>query len=76
MWADFESIDGFAGLKVLRPGDEAVGAVEERFIQAVVGPHGPRIWAEARDFARRTLTRGWWVKVKMEPKIKILQRVE
>lgn len=76
MWTDFESTDGFAGLKVLRPGDRAVGVIEERFLRAVVGPHGPRVWTEARDFLRRTLTRGWWVEVRMEPKIKILQRAE
>lgn len=75
IWADFEVVNGFAGLKVLRPGDEAAGVVEERLLRAVVGLQGPRLWAVARDFARRTVTRGWWAEVRMEPMIKILRRI-
>lgn len=75
IWAEFDSVEGFAGLKILRPGDEAVGLVEERLLRAVAGSRGLEIWNGARDFARRVLTRGWWVEVRMEPKIKILRRV-
>lgn len=75
LWVPFKDVEGFAGLRVLRSGDEAEGEVEGRILGAVVGSRGPRLWASVRDFARRVVTRGWWVEVRMEPKIYIFTRI-
>lgn len=74
IWDEDGVVDGFAGLKVLAPGEEAAGLAEERLLRAMFGSDGPRLWGMARDLARRSLTRGWWVEVRMEPRIKILRR--
>lgn len=74
-WEEVEAVEGFAGMRVIRPGEKAVGAVEERVLQRLVGERGVHLWEAARGFARRMVTRGWWVEVRMEPKIQILRRV-
>jgi alpha-1,6-mannosyltransferase len=74
-WEEVQVIHGFAGLKVLRPGDEATGQLEERVFGLVLGPEGARYWTMVRDYARKHVTRGWWAELRMEPKIKILRRI-
>ncbi|KAE8351917.1 Alg9-like mannosyltransferase family-domain-containing protein [Aspergillus coremiiformis] len=74
-WEDVDVINGFAGLKIIRPDDEAVGAVEEQVLRRFIGDESARLWREGRDFVRRAITRGWWVELRMEPKIKILGRI-
>ncbi|EAW10714.1 dolichyl-P-Man:Man(7)GlcNAc(2)-PP-dolichol alpha-1,6-mannosyltransferase [Aspergillus clavatus NRRL 1] len=74
-WAETEVVNGFAGVKVLRPGDVATGQLEERVLGVALGPDGARSWREFRDYARKYLTRGWWAELRMEPKIRIMQRV-
>lgn len=74
-WEDVDVVEGFAGLRIVRPGEEAVGPVEERVLTKFVGEDGARLWRTGREFARRAVTRGWWVEVRMDPKIKILGRV-
>lgn len=79
-WEDVQAIDGFAGVRVVRPGEEARGSVEEGVLRSITGNSNSsqwvvRVWEEGRAFARRVLTRGWWVELRMEPKIKIMRRV-
>ncbi|OOF95643.1 glycosyltransferase family 22 protein [Aspergillus carbonarius ITEM 5010] len=74
-WEAVETIDGFAGLRIVRPGNEAVGAVEERVVGKVFGAGGVRLWEMGRKFARDVVTRGWWAELRMKPKIRILRRV-
>ncbi|PYI18369.1 putative alpha-1,6-mannosyltransferase subunit [Aspergillus japonicus CBS 114.51] len=73
-WRPIDSVSGFAGLRVLRPGDEALGTVEGDLLVYVVGDRGVEIWSRLRELARRTVTRGWWVEVRMESKVLILGR--
>ncbi|KAE8161492.1 Alg9-like mannosyltransferase family-domain-containing protein [Aspergillus tamarii] len=73
-WEDVDVIDGFAGLRIVRPGEEAMGVVEERVLKKFVGEDGARVWRAGRELARRAVTRGWWVELRMNPKIKILGR--
>ncbi|RAL01083.1 dolichyl-P-Man:Man(7)GlcNAc(2)-PP-dolichol alpha-1,6-mannosyltransferase [Aspergillus ibericus CBS 121593] len=75
-WEVVDTVDGFAGLRIIRPGDEAVGKVEERVVGMVFGNEGARGWELGRELARRVVTRGWWVEVRMEPKIRVLRRVK
>lgn len=68
-WSVISVVDGFAGLRLTRPGDE--GTVKG-------GRDGDEdgdgaAFVQARDILRRYVTRGWWVDVNMEPKIKILK---
>lgn len=74
-WEDVDIIQGFAGIRVLRPGDQAKGVLEERVIRAVFGATGVRTWETTRGFMRRVVARGWWVEGRMEPKIKIMRHV-
>ncbi|KAB8079163.1 Alg9-like mannosyltransferase family-domain-containing protein [Aspergillus leporis] len=73
-WDDVDVIDGFVGLRVIRPGEAAVGEVEEKAVRRVLGDRGVWVWGFGRDFMRRLVTRGWWVEVRMEGRIKILGR--
>lgn len=74
-WEEVDVVHGFAGLRILRPGDDATGQLEERVFSTVLGPQGARYWTMARDYARKHVTRGWWAELRMEPKIKILRRI-
>lgn len=58
-WEVLETVDGFAGVSVLRPGEEG---------DNVLGG----TWVEA--WVRRYITKGWWVGMKMEPRIRILRK--
>ncbi|PWY76799.1 alpha-1,6-mannosyltransferase subunit [Aspergillus eucalypticola CBS 122712] len=73
-WEVVDTVDGFAGLRIVRPGDEAVGAVEEKVVVYVLGDEGVKLFEKARGFVRNVITKGWWVEVRMEPKIRILRR--
>ncbi|RAL17161.1 dolichyl-P-Man:Man(7)GlcNAc(2)-PP-dolichol alpha-1,6-mannosyltransferase [Aspergillus homomorphus CBS 101889] len=75
-WHPIDAVSGFAGLRVLRPGDEAVGTVEESLIAYIAGEKGAGIWTKGRELARRVATRGWWAEVRMESKILVLGRDE
>jgi alpha-1,6-mannosyltransferase len=33
------------------------------------------LFAEVRDSVRKLVLRGWWVELKMRPKIKVLKRI-
>ena len=79
-WEDVQVIDGFAGVRIVRPGEEARGSVEEGVLRSLTGDSNISqwvvwVWEEGRGFARRVFTRGWWVELRMEPKIKIMRRV-
>ncbi|OJZ92258.1 glycosyltransferase family 22 protein [Aspergillus luchuensis CBS 106.47] len=73
-WEVVDTVDGFAGLRIVRPGDEAVGAVEEKVVAYVLGDEGVRLFEKARSFVRDVITKGWWAEVRMEPKIRILRK--
>lgn len=78
-WEDADVVRGFAGVTVLRPNhtddEKEHGQVEEKIVETVFGSGGLRAWKVGGGFIRRALTRGWWVDVRMEPKIKIMRRV-
>ncbi|KAL1998620.1 hypothetical protein VTN02DRAFT_5879 [Thermoascus thermophilus] len=80
-WEVIDTVHGFAGVRVLRPGEISAsgsgsGAGQSgRFEEAVLGQRAVELWRSAVELARRYVTRGWWVEVRMEPKIKILKRV-
>lgn len=63
-WEVVDFVEGLAGVRVVRPGD---GENNEN-----VGDVG--ILRQIERFGRKWITKGWWVRVKMEPKVKILKK--
>lgn len=88
-WQIMETVAGFAGVSIVRPGDDLnaatveLGSSNESWQTTMFA--GGRV--EALDLLmgkvwnggfenpmRRYVTRGWWAKVKMEPRIRILKK--
>lgn len=74
-WRTAETVDGFAGISVLRPGVAADGTAEGRLLGLLGGERLAGLYGCLRDVVRRVVLRGWWVELKMRPKIKVLERV-
>jgi alpha-1,6-mannosyltransferase len=67
---------GFAGVRILRPGDEGDGGTAEAaYVRRLLGDMGVRMWVNGRNIARRYVTRGWWAELKLVPKLKIMKRI-
>ncbi|SLM40083.1 GPI mannosyltransferase [Lasallia pustulata] len=81
-WEVLDVVDGFAGIKFLRPGEEEWVDRESTFLGRSVAKmewedvsgEMARVWRRLEGLARRYVTRGWWVGARMEPKIRILKR--
>lgn len=94
-WTVLDYVEGFGGVKILRPGQDSdldVGEaedlanaapmhgpsrdVEERFLAFFLGDQGASwVWGDMiKGFVREKVLRGWFVKVRMVPKIWILGR--
>lgn len=74
-WRVVDVVDGFAGVRVLRPGQAPEGHVEDDIVRYVLGDGGVKFWNQVRGMLRKYVTRGWWVEVRMEPKITIMKHV-
>ncbi|KAJ5138422.1 CAZyme family GT22 [Penicillium bovifimosum] len=74
VWERVVVVDAFAGVEVLKPGVSALGSAERRVIGAVFGETGVEMFEGLREYLRRVL-RGWWVEVRMRPRVKVLRRV-
>ncbi|KAL4989151.1 Alg9-like mannosyltransferase family-domain-containing protein [Aspergillus falconensis] len=79
-WKTVDSIAGFAGLRVVRPGEEASGVVEEGILRWLIrGKVDERgildFWKKLREGVRKGVMRGWWLEVRMEERIRVLERV-
>lgn len=90
-WDIIATVDGLAGVSLLRPGDEDPSRFEMEISkppriftrpnswgQPPWAPVSSRIWKNWKDFGtfmRRWVTRGWWVDIKMQPMIRILKRI-
>ncbi|KAJ4329832.1 alpha-1,6- mannosyltransferase [Ascochyta clinopodiicola] len=79
-WAVVHAVYGFGGVRVLKPGEtsgvraeEVVGdlesaGVEEDWTGMVAG-----VWRRLEGVLRQRVLRGYWVEVRMEPRIRILR---
>ncbi|KAJ9482410.1 hypothetical protein VN97_g11024 [Penicillium thymicola] len=74
-WERMLVVDSFAGISVLRPGIPASGTAERRVIGVVAGDRAVHLFESLREYARKTVLRGWWVEVKMRPRAQVLKRV-
>lgn len=68
-WEILDTVYGYSGIRVVRP-----GTVLERECQDVGSEGLCRTWKMVEGALREKIMRGWWVDVKMEPKIRVLQR--
>ena len=88
-WHGIDTVHGYAGVAIVRPDEDAehvaedVRAVRDLWTESqwrrdCVGTARKWIGAigvgRAESLLRNLVTRGWWVRMKMEPRIKILKR--
>lgn len=74
-WRVAETVHGFAGVSILRPGVPADGAAERRALRLVGGERLLGLYETVTDVVRRVVSRGWWVELRMSPRIKVLERM-
>ncbi|TEA21242.1 Dol-P-Man:Man(7)GlcNAc(2)-PP-Dol alpha-1,6-mannosyltransferase [Colletotrichum sidae] len=72
-WETVGVVQGYAGIQVLKPGAGVAGTEEEEEGETILGRG--RIVNKVRDLVRR-VTGGWWVGPRMEPRIRIMKRIE
>jgi alpha-1,6-mannosyltransferase len=79
-WAVVHVVYGFGGVKLLRPGEESGSLVEPLSPGSsgvVVGEEWTEkvaaMWRMMEGLLRNSLLRGYWVEIRMEPKILILK---
>ncbi|KAL2041344.1 hypothetical protein N7G274_005726 [Stereocaulon virgatum] len=89
-WEILDTIGAYAGWKLLRPGDEVKEVADWRKIKKTCqkaihdirehnGPDG--LWrcaslsyAKLEALVRVRITQGWWVKIEMEPRLRVLRK--
>lgn len=75
-WELIEDVLGFGGVRIVQPRDNGDGGqVERKFVQRVLGDAGVRALERARELARTYVTRGWWVEMRMVPKVKVMKHI-
>jgi alpha-1,6-mannosyltransferase len=79
-WAVVHVVYGYGGVKILKPGEESGSlveplsaesngvVVEEEWTSKVAA-----IWRRLEGMFRNSVLRGYWVEIRMEPKIRILR---
>lgn len=88
-WEVVETVEGFAGVGILKPGEEVKAKtvelwslgetwrkrkVVEKGVETLEQLMG-HLWnGRFENLMRKYVTRGWWAKVKMEPRIRILKK--
>ena len=81
-WEILHTVYGFAGVKILRPGEEVLyyppgGANQEEVgsndLESNLGAKKSS-WMSLEAWIRRHVTRGWWVGIQMEPKIRVMKK--
>jgi len=88
-WEIMETVEGFSGVGILRPGEDIraetveLGSFNQTWRKRRFEGTGVEaferlmrhLWNGGfEDLMRRHVTRGWWAKVKMEPRIRILKK--
>lgn len=73
-WEAVEVVDGFAGISILKPGMQADGTAERWVFRLLGGEKAAGLYERARGVVRGAILRGWWIELKMKPKIKVLRR--
>ncbi|OMP87618.1 putative Dol-P-Man:Man(7)GlcNAc(2)-PP-Dol alpha-1,6-mannosyltransferase [Diplodia seriata] len=87
-WEVVDVVYAYGGIRIVRPGEklgEVLGGVEEglaprseslrRLVLGVDERKTGWVWGALEDLVREKVMRGWWVGVRLEPKIRILKRL-
>lgn len=86
-WAVVHVVYGYGGVRVVKPGEESGGGiqgadVDEEVAEGFGGGEGrdwtdrvARAWKGLEGLVRERVLRGWWVEVRMEPRIRILRNL-
>ncbi|KAJ4989259.1 Alg9-like mannosyltransferase [Stagonosporopsis vannaccii] len=76
-WEVVSVVYGFGGVRVLKPGERNGGSVEEGVVGvAVDGDWTAKVagtWKALEGVLRQNVLRGYWVEVRMDPRINILR---
>lgn len=77
-WKILDTIKGLAGVAIIRPDEEEEGTNMNDMSEVIIKPLRLPWWKNLDIFMRRHITRGWWVGIKAEPKIRIMknQRIQ
>ena len=81
-WEIVGVVKGFAGVRILRPGEETVEHAKNgrplqltwKMTMADMYHALLHLWDMFELFMRQHVTKGWWLGVRMEPKIRILRK--
>ncbi|KAJ5779674.1 CAZyme family GT22 [Penicillium paradoxum] len=73
-WEKVHVVDAFAGISVLKPGAPAKAIAEKRLIGAIAGARAVDLFEDVREHVRSSWLRGWWIEVKMKPRVQVLKR--
>jgi alpha-1,6-mannosyltransferase len=78
-WGVVHVVYGFGGIRMLKPGEKSGSPTEPLDVlleEAGMADHwtteAAHLWKTLERTIRDPLLRGWWVEIKMEPKIRIL----
>jgi alpha-1,6-mannosyltransferase len=73
-WDIVGVIHGFGGVNVRRPGDNSSGETGKTPVIGVngIGEKISRMWTTLEGLVRASFLRGWWMEIRMVPKIYIL----
>jgi alpha-1,6-mannosyltransferase len=85
-WGILETVDGFAGVRVVNPGEQILSGVQTRSCDVTgqkrlllradcIAPNFFQWYEGAVELVRKYITRGYWIGVKMEPKIRIMKKL-
>lgn len=75
-WEIVETVYGYAGMRVLRPGEDEGDEMARglRDVGTIAREGDVQAFWELVERYGRAVTRGWWVGERMEPRIRILKR--
>lgn len=88
-WQVLSTVEGYAGVAIMRPEDggeqvvEGVRAMQELWMGSLWREDGlgtARMWVDGlsvgrlQSLIRKFVTKGWWVRMKTEPRIRVLKR--
>ena len=89
-WEVLDTVDAYAGWRVLRPGDDVKEVADWQTIEEVCrkGVEDVRerrsmgglcdcaefSYVKVESLVRERFTKGWWLKMKMEPRLRILRK--
>jgi alpha-1,6-mannosyltransferase len=77
-WMVAHVVYGFGGVRVLKPGQQSGSLVEPVYGHADVNVRRDwtervaEVWRVLEGLLRETVLRGYWIEIKMEPKIRVL----